>query len=91
MRSSLARKALASIMLLAQLLSVSLIVFAQQPIQEETRPRRTQDPNKEPSTSAPVKDSWRIPAAESPASVIDRATPAPGPEPKRSRVGRDGC
>ena len=86
MRHSLARKAIASIMLLAQLLSISLLVFAQQPIQEETRPRRTQDPNKQPSNSTPVKESWPIAPPESPASVINRAVQAQGPEPK-IRVG----
>lgn len=87
MRSCLARKVSAFLILLAQLISVSLITSAQQPVVPgESRPRRTQDSKQPSSVTVPRQEAWRVPATDSPASVIDRALLAPGPEPK-IRVG----
>lgn len=86
MRSSLARKVVACIILLGQFLSVSIIVVAQQVTREESRPRRTQENRKQTATPALGEGAWRVPPAESPASIVEGAVLASGPEPK-IRVG----
>ncbi|MEP6637092.1 MAG: SpoIID/LytB domain-containing protein, partial [Acidobacteriota bacterium] len=86
MPRSLARKVITSIMLLAQVSSAALVILAQQPIQEETRPRRTQQPSQQPSGSTPVDNNWRLPASDSPVTALDSIVPLSGPEPK-IRVG----
>lgn len=80
MRGSLARKAIAFIILFSQSLSAA-VVFGQQR-SEESRPRRTQPAN-QTVTSAPTDDAWRTPATERPVSLSQPATELiPGPEPK---------
>ena len=86
MRSSLARKFVAFVIALAQSLSFSIIVFAQQRTQDEIRPRRINETKAQPSPTPSNEDDWKTPASETPASVIERAVLAPGPEPK-IRVG----
>ncbi len=72
MRGSLARRAIVFVILLAQFLSVSIFVSAQQ-ITDESRPRRTQEPaNRSPNTAA-SQGVWRPPAAARPASLIESA------------------
>ncbi len=82
----LASKALTSIVLLAQSLSLPSLALSQDQVRDESRPRRTQ-------TAAPQAGSnaeWRLPANESPASVIEHAVLAPGPEPQiRIALGID--
>ncbi|MEP6921182.1 MAG: SpoIID/LytB domain-containing protein [bacterium] len=80
------RKVIALVMLLSQFLSVSLITLAQQPTQESTRPRRTQDSKNQSTNPAPTDNAWPVPPTDSPATVMDRAVPLSGPEPK-IRVG----
>jgi stage II sporulation protein D len=86
MRSSLARKFVAFVIALAQSLSFSVIVLAQQRTQDEIRPRRINEAKAQPSPTPSNEDDWKTPATETPASVIERAVLAPGPEPK-IRVG----
>ena len=76
MRKHLAGKVLTLITLLAQSFSLSPVTFSQERVREDTRPRRTQ-------TSSPQSNSeWRAPVNETPASVIESAVLAPGPEPQ---------
>jgi peptidoglycan hydrolase-like amidase len=83
MRRHLVSKALTSIVLLAQSLSLPPLGFSQDKAREESRPRRTQSA----STQTQSGDAtWSVPATESPAEVIDRAVLAPGPEPQ-IRIG----
>ena len=78
-----ASKLVTAIVLLAQLASGYLIAFSQDRASESTRPRRTQaSASQTPNGSG----DWHLPATESPASVIQNAVLAPGPEPK-IRVG----
>ncbi len=80
----LASKALTSIILLAQSFSLSPVTFAQERVREDTRPRRTQ------TTPTQSNSEWRAPSSESPASVIQSAVLAPGPEPQiRIALGID--
>lgn len=79
MRGSLARKAIAFIVLFSQLLSAAL-VFGQQKT-EETRPRRAQLPANQ--TSAPTDEAWRNPATDTPVSLRQPAIELISrPEPK---------
>jgi len=81
MRGSLARKAIAFIILFSQLLSAAL-VFGQQKT-EETRPRRAQLPGNQTITSAPTDEAWRSPATDTPVSLRQPAIElVSGPEPK---------
>lgn len=87
MRSSLARKVIAFIILLAQSLFLAILVFAQQRTREETRPRRAEETGKETTDPDPGQGTWRVPATKTPASVIDLITElSSAPEPK-IRVG----
>jgi stage II sporulation protein D len=73
-----------AVLLIAQSISVSLIGFAQDQTRQESRPRRIQST---PTQTAKGGDgNWQVPANQSPASVIERAVLAPGPEPK-VRIG----
>jgi stage II sporulation protein D len=82
MRSSLPRKATALIILFAQSCSVSILVCAQQRA-EESRPRRTQDPAKQSTTSAPPQPTWKVPANETPVALRQPGTELiSGSEPK---------
>ncbi|HET6670456.1 MAG TPA: SpoIID/LytB domain-containing protein [Pyrinomonadaceae bacterium] len=83
MRRHLASKAVTSIVLLAQSLSLPVISFSQDKLREESRPRRTQSslPQTQNGDAA-----WSVPATDSPAAVIERAVLAPGPEPQ-IRIG----
>ena len=85
MRSCLARKFVVFVIALAQSLSFSLIASAQQRT-DEIRPRRINEAKSQPSATPSNEGEWKIPATESPASVIERAVLSPGPEPK-IRVG----
>ncbi len=78
------KKLVVAVILIAQSISVSLIGFSQDQTRQESRPRRIQST---PSQTAKGGDgNWQIPANESPASVIEHAVLAPGPEPK-VRIG----
>lgn len=78
------KKLVVAVILSAQSISVSLIGFSQDQTRQESRPRRIQST---PSQTAKGGDgNWQIPANESPASVIEHAVLAPGPEPK-VRIG----
>ena len=78
------KKLVVAVVLIAQSISVSLIGFSQDQTRQESRPRRIQST---PSQTAKGGDgNWQIPANESPASVIEHAVLAPGPEPK-VRIG----
>ncbi|MGI8917273.1 MAG: SpoIID/LytB domain-containing protein [Pyrinomonadaceae bacterium] len=80
----LASKAITSIVLLAQSFSLTPVTLSQERAREDTRPRRTQT---SPTQSNP---EWRAPSSESPASVIESAVLAPGPEPQiRIALGID--
>jgi stage II sporulation protein D len=73
-----------AVLLIAQSISVSLIGFAQDQTRQESRPRRIQST---PTQTAKGGDgNWQVPANQSPASVIEHAVLAPGPEPK-VRIG----
>lgn len=73
-----------AVVLIAQSISASLIGCSQDQTRQESRPRRIQAP---PTQTAKGGDgNWQIPANESPASVIEHAVLAPGPEPK-VRIG----
>jgi stage II sporulation protein D len=73
-----------AVLLIAQSISISLIGFAQDQTRQESRPRRIQST---PTQTAKGGDgNWQVPANQSPASVIERAVLAPGPEPK-VRIG----
>ena len=83
MRRHLASKVLASIVLLAQSLSLPVVSYSQDQVREESRPRRTQTfPPQTPGSDS----AWRVPAPETPASIIEHAVLVPGPEPK-VRIG----
>ena len=86
MRSSLVRKFVAPIIVIVQSLSLAPIALAQQGTHEESRPRRTQESKPQAAEVAPSDGIWKAPASESPASVIEQAVLAPGPEPK-IRIG----
>lgn len=78
------KKLVVAVLLIAQSISVSLIGFAQDQTRQESRPRRIQST---PTQTAKGGDgNWQVPANQSPASVIERAVLAPGPEPK-VRIG----
>ncbi|MDQ3472561.1 MAG: SpoIID/LytB domain-containing protein, partial [Acidobacteriota bacterium] len=80
----LASKALTSIVLLAQSFLFPPVTFSQERVREDTRPRRTQ------TSSTQSNPQWRAPASESPASVIENAVLASGPEPQiRIALGID--
>ncbi|MFN2513357.1 MAG: SpoIID/LytB domain-containing protein [Pyrinomonadaceae bacterium] len=67
MRGSLARKAIAFIILFSQSLSAAVVLGQQR--SDETRPRRAQPTANQTVTSAPTEDAWRTPAAETPVSL----------------------
>lgn len=78
------KKFVVAVVLIAQSISVSLIGFSQDQTRQESRPRRIQST---PAQTAKGGDgNWQVPANESPASVIEHAVLAPGPEPK-VRIG----
>ncbi|HZI87143.1 MAG TPA: hypothetical protein VFD48_09935, partial [Pyrinomonadaceae bacterium] len=78
MHGSLARKAIAVIILLSQLAAAGT-AFGQQR-SEETRPRRTQLPANQAVTTTPTEDVWKKPTTETPISLS--AELVSGPEPK---------
>jgi stage II sporulation protein D len=85
MSGSLARRAIAFLILFSQAPSVAL-VFGQQRT-EETRPRRTQPAANPTTTSAPNNDAWKAPSTETPVSLRQSTTELiTGPEPT-IRVG----
>lgn len=87
MRRNLAGRALTTIVLLAQSFSISPITFSQERVREDGRPRRNQA---SPPPQASGNSEWRLPASESPASVIESAVSVPGPEPQiRIALGID--
>jgi stage II sporulation protein D len=81
MSGSLARRAIAFVILFSQSLSAAL-VFGQQSA-GETRPRRAQPTANQAITPAPNEDAWRTPPTETPVSLSTAATELlSGPEPK---------
>jgi len=81
MRGSLARKAIAFIILFSQVLSTAIVLGQQRA--EETRPRRAQPAAHQTVPSAPTEDAWRTPVTDTPASLRQPAIePIRGPEPK---------
>jgi hypothetical protein len=86
MRACFARKVIVLAIVLAQSLSLSLLAQAQQTTHEESRPRRIKEAKQQSSEPAPLNETWKVPATETPASIIERAVLVPGPEPK-IRVG----
>jgi stage II sporulation protein D len=80
-------KALTSIVLLAQSFSLPPVTFSQERVREDSRPRRIQT---SPPPPASGNSEWRASPSESPASVIESAVLAPGPEPQiRIALGID--
>ena len=82
MRRHLASRALTFIVLLTQSFSLAPVAFSQDGVREESRPRRTQTNSAQASGSS----EWRVPASESPASVVERVVAVTGPEPQ-IRIG----
>lgn len=81
MRGSLARKAIAFIILFSQSLSAAVVLGQQR--SDETRPRRAQPAATQTVTSAPTQDAWRTPSSETPVSLLRPVTElVAGPEPK---------
>ncbi len=81
MRGSLARKAIAFIILFSQSLSAAIVLGQQRA--DETRPRRAQPTANQSVTSPPTEDAWRTPASETPVSLLRPVTElVTGPEPK---------
>lgn len=78
MHGSLARKAIAVIILLSQLAAAGT-AFGQER-SEETRPRRTQLPANQAVTTTPAEDVWKKPTSETPISLSTELVS--GPEPK---------
>ncbi|HKR61425.1 MAG TPA: SpoIID/LytB domain-containing protein [Pyrinomonadaceae bacterium] len=83
MRKRSTNKLVTAVVLLAQFVPASFTAFSQEPASDATRPRRTQASSPQIPKGG---GDWQIPAAESPASVIQHAVLAPGPEPK-IRIG----
>ena len=55
--------------------------FAQQPLRQETRPRRANDPVTQQSDPAPRQDVWKRPATPTPVTLNSTTMAATGPEP----------
>ena len=74
----LVKKLVIAFVLSAQLFSICIVTPSQDRAREASRPRRTQESPKQ----APKGDGeWRVPTNETPATVIEQAIPATGPEP----------